>query len=523
MFAGIVTTTRVTHASPSGAYAKVADRYWENDAMVKADGADTGRCPDIALQLVHMEPGNRFKDDAMLKADGADTQRCPDITLQFVYMEPGNRFKDDAMVKADGADTQRCPDIAFQLVYMEPGNRFKNDAMVKVDVADMERCPDIALQLVYMEPGNRFKNDAIVKVDGADTQRCPDIALQLVYMEPGNRFKVLSLFLQERRDGESGRRRLAALSRHRAPASRLLPGNNGLIIVILGGGRREFLPNTTNDEEGTQGRRTDGRNLIQEWQDDKQARNVSYRYVWNRDDLLEASDASPDYLLGLFEGSHMQYHMEANETTEPTLAELTEVAIKSLSRNEKGFFLFVEGGRIDHAHHDNQVELALDETIELSAAVARATELLSEEDSLIVVTSDHAHVMAINGYTRRGGDILGPSDDIGDDGVPYMTLSYTNGPGARVHENGVRPDVTQDDDYRGSTRWMTHSEVPLELETHGGDDVGVFARGVAHGMFSGLYEQSQLPHLMAYAACIGPGPHAPACSSASLASPRALT
>lgn len=169
---------------------------------------------------------------------------------------------------------------------------------------------------------------------------------------------------------------------------------------------------------------------------------MSYKYVWHREELMEALHTTlPEYLLGLFEGTHLRYHMEGDVTSEPTLAELTEVAIRSLSRNGKGFFLFVEGGRIDHAHHDNYVELALDETIELSRAVERAAALLAEDDSLLVVTSDHAHVMAFNGYTARGGDILGPSDDVGDDGVPYMTLSYTNGPGAR-------PDVTQDQDYR---------------------------------------------------------------------------
>lgn len=181
---------------------------------------------------------------------------------------------------------------------------------------------------------------------------------------------------------------------------------------------------------------------------DKIERNVSYQYVWNRDQLLSASEDLPDYLLGLFEGSHMQYHMEANTSTEPTLAELTEVAIRSLSRNDKGFFLFVEGGRIDHAHHENYVGLALDETIEMSEAVARAASLLSQDDSLIVVTSDHAHVMSFNGYTHRGGDILGPSDDLGDDGVPYMTLSYANGPGHRPHQANGRVDVTRDADYR---------------------------------------------------------------------------
>ncbi|CAK1587351.1 unnamed protein product [Parnassius mnemosyne] len=310
-----------------------------------------------------------------------------------------------------------------------------------------------------------WESDADARVDCGTDAVQRDIAHQLVHSYPGNQFKV-----------------------------------------ILGGGRREFLPDTVIDEEGTPGRRSDGKNLIEQWQVDKISRNVSYQYVWNRDQLMSAVESQPDYLLGLFEGSHMQYHMQANKTTEPSLAELTEAAIKALSRNEKGFFLFVEGGRIDHAHHDNLVHLALDETIELSAAVARATELLSEEDSLIVVTSDHAHVMSINGYTYRGGDILGPSDDLGDDGIPYMTLSYSNGPGYRPYSNGVREDVTKYDYH--DIEFLAPAAVPLESETHGGDDVAVFARGPQHQMFSGLYEQSQLPHLMAYAACIGPGLHA---------------
>ncbi|CAH2044369.1 unnamed protein product, partial [Iphiclides podalirius] len=285
----------------------------------------------------------------------------------------------------------------------------------------------------------------------------------------------------------------------------------GLSKVILGGGRREFIPTTSTDEEGTAGRRTDGRNLIEEWQLDKISRNVTHQYVWNRSQLLSAAENVPEYLMGLFEATHMQYNSEANKETEPTLSELTEIAIHSLSRNKKGFFLFVEGGRIDHAHHANRVELALDETIEFSNAVARATELLSAEDSLIVVTADHAHVMTFNGYTQRGSDILGISNDRDQHGTPYMTLSYSNGPGFRPHINGVRPNVTEESNF-GALRWRSHVDVPLSSETHGGDDVAVFAYGPHHAMFTGLYEQSQLPHLMAYAACIGPGLQA--CSSA---------
>lgn len=219
--------------------------------------------------------------------------------------------------------------------------------------------------------------------------------------------------------------------------------------------------------------------------------------------MLEANENLPEYLLGLFEGSHLKYNLQS-DSNEPSLAELTETAIRMLSRNDKGFFLFVEGGRIDHAHHDNRVEFALDETIELSAAVARARELLSDDDTLLVVTADHAHVMSFNGYSPRGTNILGPSNSRDSNNVPYMTLSYANGPGFRPHENDQRVDVTQEDNYR-SVSWRSHVDAPLGSETHGGDDVALFAVGPRHALFSGLYEQSHVPHRMAAAACIGPG------------------
>ncbi|XP_034835001.1 membrane-bound alkaline phosphatase-like [Maniola hyperantus] len=345
--AGIVTTTRVTHASPAGAYARAADRNWESDADVRAAGHDHAACADIAHQLVHEYPGNEFK-------------------------------------------------------------------------------------------------------------------------------------------------------------------------VILGGGRREFLPTSAVDQEGTPGRREDGRDLIAEWRSSKRARNASCAYAWHRDQLLQANASLPDYLLGLFEGGHLRYNLQSDAASEPTLAELTDVAIRMLSRNERGFFLFVEGGRIDHAHHDNLAELALDETIELSRAVERATRLLAEDDSLVVVTADHAHVMAFNGYSPRGADVLGPSNNRDADGVPYMTLSYINGPGHRREVDGRRVDVTQEEDFRG-VEWRSHVEVPLGSETHGADDVAVFAWGRHHDAFSGLYEQSQLPHRMAYAGCFGAGPHA--CGAAALRQP----
>lgn len=96
------------------------------------------------------------------------------------------------------------------------------------------------------------------------------------------------------------------------------------------------------DEENTRGLRWDGRNLIQEWQDIRKGNNQSYKYVWNKEQLLNVSGET-DYLLGLFEGSHCRYNLEGDPVLEPSLTEMVETAIKILSKNDKGYFVFVEG------------------------------------------------------------------------------------------------------------------------------------------------------------------------------------
>jgi alkaline phosphatase len=58
---GVVTTTRITHASPSGTYAHIANRDWENDAEVRKSGQDPDICDDIAEQLVNSLPGKNIK------------------------------------------------------------------------------------------------------------------------------------------------------------------------------------------------------------------------------------------------------------------------------------------------------------------------------------------------------------------------------------------------------------------------------------------------------------------------------
>ena len=78
-------------------------------------------------------------------------------------------------------------------------------------------------------------------------------------------------------------------------------------------------------------------------------------------------------------------------------------------KNENGFFLMVEGARIDLAHHDTHAVRALSETVALDKAVEKTLEMLSDQldDTLIIATADHAHTMTVNGYSLRGNDIRG--------------------------------------------------------------------------------------------------------------------
>lgn len=214
-------------------------------------------------------------------------------------------------------------------------------------------------------------------------------------------------------------------------AHQLILGETGKHLnVILGGGRSKFLPYFSTDEEGDYGDRIDGVNLIDKWIQNNKRKGG--RYVWNRQGLLDAVNSSTS-ILGLFESSHMQYNLEADKATEPTLAEMTEAAIKVLEKGNNGYFLFVEGGRIDHAHHANLAQKALDETVQFSEAIQKAVDLTSRKDTLIVVTSDHAHTMSMNGYPQRGNDIFGMGGN-GLDDMPYSTLSYANGPSFRYEE-----------------------------------------------------------------------------------------
>ncbi len=281
--------------------------------------------------------------------------------------------------------------------------------------------------------------------------------------------------------------------------------------IVLGGGRRNFLQNSAADPEypSIAGLRSDGADLISKWL----AKSGS-AYVWNKEQFDKIDVAKVNRVLGLFEPSHMHYEHDrgSDGAGEPSLAEMTSRAIDLLSRNEKGYFLMVEGGRIDHAHQRANAYRALTDTIEFAEAVRAALEKVDRRDTLVIVTADHSHTFTIAGYSGRGNPILGVARNVNErttenplgynrdaNGLPYTTLGYANGP---HHVTGERrPDLTNvatdDPDY------CQEAAVPMRSETHGGEDTPLYADGPQAHLFRGVLEQNVIFHVMVEALGLG--------------------
>jgi alkaline phosphatase len=276
------------------------------------------------------------------------------------------------------------------------------------------------------------------------------------------------------------------------------------VEVALGGGRDRFSLQTATDPEGQKfSKPREKRDLIQEW---LTRFSNSGAYVWNKAQFDAIDPKVTQHLLGLFEVNHMQFEadrVKGGAPNEPSLAEMTSKAIDMLSSNQKGYFLLVEGGRIDHGHHDGNAYRALHDVVALDAAVKTALSKVDLNETLIIVTADHSHVFVIAGYPKRGNPIFETVTDpsgkltLATDGKPYTTLGYLNGPGATVmgrpHPKQAAPLTPTDPDYK------QQAAVPLGSETHGGEDVGIFATGPWAHLFSGVVEQNYIYHVIDHA------------------------
>jgi alkaline phosphatase len=306
------------------------------------------------------------------------------------------------------------------------------------------------------------------------------------------------------------------------------------VDILMGGGRRFFVPTATIDEEGGTGGRTDGRDLRSAFQ------AAGYTYVWNKAGFNALTPSSLP-ALGLFERGHMEY--EADRVSdlggEPSLAEMTVKSIHLLEQNRRrgadGYFLMVEAGRIDHAHHEGNAYRALLDTQALDQAIGAAARIVDLRETLIIVSADHSHVFNIAGYPLRplqelpysvnsyepgyataathGNGILDVVYDLDQDtghvsatpdrnNVPYTVLGYLNGPGYR---NGPRVDPRTDampgrlgqiPNGPWHQAYFQESAVPLGSETHSGEDVAIYAVGPSADLVRGTVKNTHIFDVM---------------------------
>jgi alkaline phosphatase len=283
-------------------------------------------------------------------------------------------------------------------------------------------------------------------------------------------------------------------------AAAMVPGGAGYnaklgdgIDVVLGGGSSYFVPK----EDG--GLRNDKRNLVNEL---KAAR---YGVAANKSEFDKLPVDGTTKIAGLFTKSHMAYDLDRVATQEPSLAEITAKAIDALAARKTGFFLLVEGGRIDHALHATNARRALQDTVAFDDAIKLALARMQAIDpglanTLIVVTADHDHTLQMNGYAKRTGKteagkpgVLGlvnnyvdgvPSKDV--DGNPYTILGFGNGPRRLATRGPIDSSALE------NVEFLQEAVVPLATETHGGGDVFLGAQGLGAETFAGSLTNNEV-------------------------------
>jgi alkaline phosphatase len=244
----------------------------------------------------------------------------------------------------------------------------------------------------------------------------------------------------------------------------LLPGSTSRrrgdgIEVAMGGGSQYFLPRSKG------GKRPDDRDLTREFQE------AGYEVVWTREEVGPAV-ASGRRILGLFASEHLSYEADqpAEGREQPSLEDMVAATLEVVSRNPKGFLLIVEGGRIDHALHDNNAYRAVIEMLAFDATVERVLED-APEGTIVLVTGDHDHTMVIAGYVGADRDVF---TLVGEDlrGNPYSALLFGTGSTALSADPGASASlVPGDPDYR------ERAAVPLPDESHGAMDVPLYLWG----------------------------------------------
>ncbi|VDM31385.1 unnamed protein product [Hydatigera taeniaeformis] len=268
------------------------------------------------------------------------------------------------------------------------------------------------------------------------------------------------------------------------------------INVMIGGGQKNFYPNnvTLPADKKMKGVRLDGRSLVTEWEDLQKSKKQKYCLVSKPSDLALCDASKVDYLLGLPYPDHMPFnHMV--DWGDPNLLGYVRKAIEVLSHQPNGYFLFIESGRIDHAHHNNEGRRSLDEMKHFDEIIAYIENTVNLEETLVIVTADHSHAFELVGQPGRFQSAIGLDQYYSNntnDHMPLQGLNYMNGPNGLINESRKNPGVL--DIY--SWTYMQQALVPLPYASHGGDDVGVYAIGPMSPIFHVTVDNTMIAQAM---------------------------
>lgn len=420
------------------------------------------------------------------------------------YVQPQETFPNVALVKTYSSNGQ-TPDSAPTAAAMNSGVKTKNGMINILDTVAVSDCAAGATA------GTKTFAEIVTEmgksVGVVSTARITHATPAAVYARTVNR------------DWEDNSALPEGCTQKDIAAQLIDQMKAGVIDIAMGGGRQHFLPDSVEDVEGKKGKRTDGRNLVDE------VKAMGGEVAYDDTEFMALTMGANAPVLGLFEASHMKY--EVDRTGEPSLAQMTEAAIKALSANENGFYLNVESARVDHANHDGNLYRTVTDGKAFADAIAKAMEMTDPADTLIIVTADHEHAISFNGYCGRGSNILGlcmaeneagvthtGEANLGADGKPYTVAGYLNGPGAVLVEQppaeGAAADAPKVFAAPEGRPVLTEAEatdpdflqqalIPLSSETHSGEDVAVYARGPWAHLFGGVIEQNVIFHVMNHA------------------------
>jgi alkaline phosphatase len=310
--------------------------------------------------------------------------------------------------------------------------------------------------------------------------------------------------------------------------------------VILGGGSPNFLAKSTPGSK-----RTDEDNYLAKFGD------AGYKFVSTKSELAAAAGAPK--VLGLFNTANIDGALDRKFLKkgtvdkfpdQPDLTDQVKAAIDILAKNDKGFVLMVESGRIDKYSHSLDWERAVYDTIMLDNAVKLAKDFAgARNDTLVIVVPDHAHPVSIigaynddapgqtprdklgvydkagfpnypkpdaEGYpdkvdvSRRIAFVFGSYPDSCDTGKPY--LEGENVPAVAGADKGHYVANEKNCSVPGANRRAGNLPSDASQGVHSGDDVILTAMGPGAELFRGRIDNTRVFRAMVTALGLASGP-----------------